>query len=156
MATGGVLGNGVKVAYSAASPVSWLAIGQVLDTKIPTYVRDKVNITTHSTTNDLKRYMSGMIEVGDMELSVLQDLDETTSTDQDALWDDNQTGVPMWWRVEIPTTRARDKFVAFEFQGNVASFEPSTPIEDKQTLRVVIRFDGTTLTKYPAGTSAIS
>jgi hypothetical protein len=156
MATGGVPGNGCKVAYSVSSPVSWVTMTQVLDITLPTFVTDEIDITTHSTTNKLKKTMGGLAEVGDMTLVLLADLNETTTPAHSAMFTYNQAGTSLWWRVEIPTNRERTVFKAYEFQGNVGSYEPSAPINDRQEIQVLVRFDGDTFTQYPAGSSSIS
>ncbi len=156
MALNGVLGNGVKVAYSASSPVSWTAVGQILDQDIPGLEPDEVETTVHSTTSDLRRHIRGLIDVSELKLMLLQDLDESTSPVQDALFDYQAAGTTIWWRVEVPVNRAKTKFTAFEFQGWVKEFKPQAKIGDKQQLDVSIRFDGDSFTKYNAGNSAIS
>lgn len=160
MATDGVLGNGVKVAFSASSPVTWTSVGQVLDIEIPGLEPDEIETTVHGTSK-FKRYMPGMIDVSEMTLSLLADLDESSATEsagpaQDSLFEYNQSQTTIWWRVEVPADRTQTEFVAFEFQGWVKNWKPSVPIEDKQTLEVSVRFDGTSYVKYPAGASAIS
>ena len=147
MAQGGILGNGVRVAYSSSSPVSWQRLDQLLDISFPTFVADDIDSTVHGTSK-LKRSMPGMVEVSEMTLTLLSDLDSATTPEQDALWDLNQAGTTVWWRVEVPVERDQSKCVPFEFQGYVKSWEPATPIDDRQTLNVVIRFDGDSLVKF--------
>lgn len=155
MATGGVLGNGVKVGYSANSPVSWTSVAQVLEVDFPELTPDKVDTTVHGSSK-WKRSMAGMIEVSDMTLTLLADTDPSTTPGHDALWDYNQSQTTVWWRVEVPSNRTQSAYTAFEFQGMVAGIKLATPIDDKQTLTVVIRFDGSSLTKYDPAASAIS
>lgn len=156
MATSGVPGNGVLVAYSASSPVDYTLVPQLLDVKLPTFVTDQIDVTTHSLTNKLKRKMSGLSDVTDMELILLADLDETTTPAHAELFDLNQTGAQLWWRIEVPVQRDRTKCKAYEFQGNVGSFEPSAPINGRQEIRVMVRFDGDTFTQYPAGSYTLN
>src|SRR4051812_36620960 len=142
MAKGGVLGNGTKVAYSVASPVTWVGVAQLREVAFPTYEADKVEITTHSVVNKLKRYMAGLIEVGDPSFVVLTDLDPATSTDQAALIAANKAGTSLWWRIEVPVNRARTSFFGIEFQASVKNFSPDTPIDGVQTTRFTLTFDG--------------
>src|SRR5512140_220362 len=107
MSQGGVLGNGCKVAYSASSPVSWIGVGQIREITFPTWEADKVDITTHSVTNKLKRSMAGLIEVGAPGFVCLSDLDPATDTAQAALQAANATGSSLWWRFEVPVNRTR-------------------------------------------------
>jgi hypothetical protein len=142
MAQGGILGNGCKVAYSAASPITWIEVDQVVDITFPTYVADDVNIDTHSTTNKFHRKMAGMITVGDPSFTVLSDMDPSTSVDQAQLRAWNRAGTSVWFRIEVPVNRAKTSFFGIEFQASVKSVEPATPIADKQTTKYNLAFDG--------------
>ena len=155
MATGGVLGNGCKVGFSANSPVSWTAVGQVLNVELPTLEADDVDITVHGTSR-FKRSMAGMIEVSELTLELLADTDPATSAAHHTLWVYNQSGTTIWWRVEVPTDRNQSEYTPFEFQGLVKSWQLAAPIDDRQSLTVVVKFDGTSYSKYDPGSSAIS
>lgn len=156
MAANGLLGNGVKVGYSAgSSPFTWIRIPQVLNVVIPGLEIDEVETTVHST-GGLRRHIGGLADVSEMEMELLADLDETTNATQDAMFDYQAARTTLWWRVEVPTTRAQDKFVAFEFQGFVKTWMPDPPIDDKQSLNVSVRFDGDTFLKMNAGASQIT
>ena len=157
MATGGILGNGSKVAYSATSPVTWIPVTQVLDITFPTYVADDVNIDTHSVTNNLHKVMSGMISVGAPGFTVLSDMDPITSPTQAQLRTWNRAGTSVWFRIEVPVNRAKTSFFGIEFQASVKSVEPATPIADKQTTRYNLLFDGADIyDDAAAGASEIS
>lgn len=155
MATGGVLGNGTKVAYSSTSPVSWTRVTQVLEVGFPGLEPDEVETTVHSTSK-YRRFMPGMIDVTEMTLTLEADLDEGTSPTHDALFDFNAAQTTIWWRIEVPVDREQSEFTAFEFQGWVKNFNVATPIDDKQTIEVTVRFDGDSFTKYAAGAGAIA
>lgn len=153
MAQGGVLGNGCKVAYSAASPITWVNIGQQRDITFPTFEADKVEITTHSVTNNLRRFMSGLITVGDPGFTVLSDLDPATDAAQAFLRNANKLGTQLWFRIEVPVNRARTLFWGVEFLASVKNFAPATPIDDVQTVRYELSFEGTDL-GYDAAAAA--
>lgn len=155
MAVDGLLGNGVKVAYSAASPVSWIRIPQVLNVTIPGLEFDEVETTVHST-GGLRRHIPGLGDVTEMELELLADLDETTTASFNALFNFQAARTTVWWRIEVPTTRAQTKFTAFEFQGFVKTWSVDPPIDDRQVLTVSVRFDGTSFSKLAAGASVIT
>lgn len=142
MATGGVLGNGTKIAYSAASPQVWTKVGQLREVTFPTFVADEVNIDTHSATNKLHRTMPGMIVVGAVQLVVLSDLNPSTSADQKALRDYNKDGTSLWWRIEAPVVREKNSWFGLEFKASVKSYQPQTPIADVQTTTMELLFDG--------------
>lgn len=153
MATGGILGSGVKVAYSVSSPITWIPVGNILNVDVPGLNPDEVETTIHGTAN-FKRFMRGLIDVGELMMTLLMDLNQATSTDQAALFALQAAGTTVWWRVEIPTDRTRSAYTALEFQGWVKKWIPKAPIADKQELETSVRFDGTSFTKYNSGASA--
>lgn len=154
MAQGGMIGNGVKIAYSASSPVSWTSIGQVLNVEVPQLVRDKIDRTVHSASG-YKRSLPGMIDVSDMTLEILSDLNQTTGAAIRQLLTYLKAGTTIYWRIEIPTNRAKTEYAALEFQGYVLSWQAAAPIDDKQTIATTIAFDDTEVGLYAAGASAI-
>jgi hypothetical protein len=145
MAQGGLPGNGVKVGYSTVEGGPWTEVEQIVDVVFPTWEAAKVEITTHQVGNKLRRYMPGMIEVGDPSLTVLSDFDPSTSPDQAQLIEWNQEGTSVWWRFEVPTNRAQTSFRGVEFQAGVLNFSPATPIDDRQTTQYTLSFDGETI-----------
>lgn len=156
MAQGGVLGNGSKVAFSASSPVSWTRVGQLLNFEPPTLEVDEEETTVSSTTSNYKRFMPGMIDVTPMSFTVLQDLDEVTAADQAALAGYARDLTTIWWRIEIPTNRAKTRFKAMEFQGWIKKRAPSADVPSRQETMFEIRFDGDGIAEYNAGSSQIS
>ena len=61
----------------------------------------------------------------------------------------------MTGNVEVPVDRARTEYTGFEFQGAVAGISPATPIDDRQTMEITVRFDGTGFGRGLAGASEI-
>ena len=156
MATGGILSNGVKVGYSASSPVSWISVGQILNVEIPGLEPEEVETTVHGTSN-FRRFMRGMIDVTEMTVTCLGDLDEVTSAAYDALFDYQALGTTLWWRVEVPVDRAQTEYTAFVFQGWVKNWRPVVGEPGvRQELEFSVRFDGTDFSKQLAGASAIT
>lgn len=153
MAQGGLIGNGKKVAFSLSSPISWIKIDQLLDFDFPSMTADKIE-TTVSSTGKLKRYIPGLIEVGDLSLTVLTDLDPVTSK-QSQLWDLRAAGTTVWWRIEIPEERDLSSFVGFELQGYVSDYTISAPTAERIETTITIVFDGTSITKGNPGPSVI-
>jgi len=149
MAADGVLGSGVRVGYSASSPVSWTSITQILDCDFPGIETDEVETTVHNATSPTyRRHMAGLRDVKEMVLTLLADLDPATNATHQALFTMMKAGTTVWWRIEVPVNRAKTSFMAFEFQAFVKNWMPSTPQEDRQELEVTIRFDGTDFGKY--------
>lgn len=155
MATGGVLGNGTKVGFSATSPVSWTRVGQLMDiSKFLQLVANLVDTTVHSTSN-IMTTMPGMIPAPDTELMLLADHDAATSPSHESLRAYQVAGTTIYWRFEVPVNRAQTSFRAWEFQGFVKEYSLDTKIADKQTTKVTITFAGG-YSVYPAGASAIT
>lgn len=156
MATGGIINNGTKFAYSAASPVSWTRLGQILESPELGIERDKVDTTVHGS-SIFKRSMPGMAEVMPMTLKLLSDPNQSTSAAQDAMRTYCVAGTTIYFRAEIPVDRSQSSFRAVEFQAYVRSFVLSggTP-EDRQECELTVEFDDSAWTWYNAGSSAIS
>lgn len=154
MATGGVLGNGSKVGYSAGSPVSYTRITQVLEIEIPTIVYDEIEKTVHST-GGFKSFMPGLADVTPMKITLLSDLDGATSPTHRQLRNYCIARTTVFFRVEIPVQRGQTTFLAIEFQGYVKEWMPKAPIGDKQTTEVTVRFDDTSFAVYEPGSSLL-
>jgi len=144
MALGGNIGNGTKVAYSAASPVAWSKVAQLLDvSKFLSLVANDVDTTVHSTSR-IMTSMPGMFPVPEIDLDLLADLNETTSPSQEALRNYQANGTTLYWRVEIPTDRAQTLFRGFEFQAYLKSWDLSktTQIANRQEIAAILKFAG--------------
>lgn len=153
MATGGVLGFGVKVAYSESSPVTWTQVPQLLNLGFPSFEPDEVATTVHGT-NPYKRYMRGLIDVGEMTLELEADLGSASV--HRSLRNLMLDGTTVYWRIEVPENREMTQFSAFEFRGWVKNWSLSTDMADTQKLTVTVRFDDTDFVAYAPGASQIS
>src|SRR6185503_2380033 len=153
MAQGGVLGIHTRVGFSSTlSPLSYTKINQLLNVNIPSLDPDKVDISLHGSI--WKRNMPGMLTVGDMELTIMQDLDAATSPEQDTLYSLQAAGTTVAWRVEVPNQRGTPtSWTPFLFNGWVLGIHPGTALAEAQKLIVTVTFDGTAFTK---GTAAAS
>lgn len=153
--TGGQIGNGTRVFYAEdTSPFDWQELGQLLDVTVPGLNPDEVETTVHST-QPWKRFIRGMIDVGELGLMILQDLDSATSPDQRKLFDLQAAGTTVQWRIEIPVDRdlATTDYAAIEFAGWVKKWSPKTPIAGRQELEASVRFDGDSFSLLAAGNS---
>lgn len=156
MALGGVLGNGMKVGYSLASPMSWVRIGQLMDIPdFPQLISDEVDTMVHGTSR-IKTTMPGMIEPPEVSLDMLADFDPATMPSQEVLRTLQRDGTTVYWRIEAPVNRAQTSFRSWEFSAWVKEWSPSVPIEDKQTLHCVLKFDGPSVTVNNVGASVIT
>ena len=139
MPAGGILGDGVKLAYSAASPQSWIELTQLLDLpKPPSPTPDRLENTTHGTSG-FHTFGLGLKEVPDVEAVLLFDPDVAAHMAM-ILARDNKT--EYWFRVEVPTNAAKTLFIAWEFQGKVMTADITTPIPDWQNLNLAIIYTG--------------
>jgi len=154
MSTGGVLGNYIKLAYSSSSPVSWTAIANILSIdKFFELITPDIDTTVSGVT--IRTSMPGIPEPPEVEFTLLADPDQSTSADQEFLRARLMDGVTFWLRVERPTNRTHTTFRAEEFQAYVKGFAPAAPVDDKQTVKVTLRYSGN-YAIYNAGASAIS
>lgn len=154
MAQGGVLGNFLKIAYSSSSPVSWTAITNILSIdKFFELITPDIDTTVSGVS--IRTSMPGIPEPPEVEFTLLADVDQATSPDQEFLRLRLMDGVSFWLRVERPAQRAHTTFRAEEFQCYVKGFAPAAPVDDKQTVKVTLRYSGN-YAIYNAGASAIS
>lgn len=161
MALQGVLGNGSKIGFSAASPVAWTRVGQVMNfDKVLELIANIVDTTVMGTSN-IMTGMAGMIPIPTYEFTVLADLDTATSPSHESLRQYSagsglsQAGTVLYFRSEFPVNRAQTSFRAFEFQGFVNGYALSAPIGDKQSIKFTVVFSGG-YSVYPPAASAMS
>ncbi len=154
--TGGIIGSGVRVAYSTGSPHMWNKLEQVLDVTMPKATSSKIDITTHGP-NDYKQNMPGLADLSDTVVKMLRDNDSSSSPHQNALFGLRSAKTLLWWRIEIPANpdHTVDSFEAYEYQARVGSFEPAAPIDDKQTVQCSLVFGGLTFQRYDPAPSQI-
>ena len=155
MATGGVLGNGTKVAYSLASPMAFVRIGQVMNIdEFISLVRDKVDTTVYGT-GFIRTNRPGMADPFTVKLSIMADLDPATSPAHSQMFTFQENGTVTWWRIEVPTSDAQTAFRAWEFQGYVEEVTLELPIDDNQKMSLSITYSGN-LARYNPAASAIT
>lgn len=156
MALGGYINNGVKIAYSISSPLSWLRLGQVLEAPVLGISREKVDSTVHGN-SQFMRSMPGMIEVQDFAMKLLGDLSPSTSAAHEAMRTYTLSGATIWFRIEIPVDRSQTQFRAFEFQAWVQEWMVnSSDPKSRNEIDVTVVFDSDSWTVYAPGASAIS
>ncbi len=155
MATGGVLGNGTKVGFSATSTVSYTKVAQLMDIpKFISLVANDIDTTVHSTSRVMTS-MPGMIPVPEIQLQALADLDQSTTPSHETMRGYQVNGTTVWWRVEIPVDRTQTNFRAWEFQAYIKEYTPNaTKIASAQTVNFVLKYAGS-LTVYNAGASIL-
>ncbi len=151
----GVLGNGLKVAYSAASPLTWVQVPDILMIdKFFGLVNPKIDI---SVSGDLiKRTMPGVPDAPELGFTKLADPDPSTGIAEEAIRAFQLAGTTIYWRFERPTNRARTSFRGEVFQAYVLSVEPAAPIQDKQTVKITLSYGGNYQIDGSVGASQIS
>lgn len=141
MPSGGQIGSGVQIAYATGSPQTWVEIPEIREvSSLPNRERDRVETTIHGVTSD-RTYIPGLSEVADLEFIVRANLDAGSVHATLRSYERSQT--TLWFRVEVPvdTDLATSNFVAYTFQGRVATWELQAPIDDLKTIRVVVQYE---------------
>ena len=150
MATGGVLGNGSKVGYSASSPLSYTKIGQLKDlTQFISLISGDVDTTVHSTSRVMTS-MPGMIPAPEIKFDLVANLDQASDATHEALRTYQSAGTTIYFRIEIPVDRLQANFRAWEFQAYVKEWTPEVKIAGEQLIHVTLKYGGG-LTVYNAG-----
>lgn len=142
MPANGQIGSGVEIAYATASPQTWVAIPEIREvSSLPNRERDRVETTVHGVTSE-RTYIPGLAEVADLEFIVRANLD--TGSVHTALKAYEVAQTTLWFRVEVPVdpTLSTSNFVAYTFQGRVATWELISPIDDLKTIRIVVQYEG--------------
>lgn len=157
MATGGNISNGSKIGWSTASPMSWTKLGEVLNIGEVKVTADKIDRTIHGT-SPYKREMPGMLGVAPMTITLSADANPSTSAAQAGVYSLFTNRTTVWWRVEVPTTRAQTAgtFAAYEFQGFVSDVTHTLGAPgDPQDFTFEITFDSDSFVKYAPMASAL-
>ena len=151
MAVDGVLSS-VKVGFSEAGPPTWTKVPQLTNLGFPEFSPDEVDTTVYG--SRYKRYIRGLIDVGEMTLECIADLGNTSV--HRTLRQKQLDGTTLNWRVEIAEDRAWSSWAGWEFRGWVKSWNLSTDQGDVVKLTITVRFDDTTITESAPGPSEIS
>lgn len=148
MATGGVIGNGSKLGYSAASPVTFTRVGQIMNfDKFIDLVPADVDTTVHSSSN-IMTSIAGMIAAPEFSFTCLADFDPATMPSHETLRQYQSgsgfsvAGSSLYFRVEVPVVANQGFFRAWEFQAYVKSLVITVPISGVQKLQMALKFTG--------------
>lgn len=153
---GGQIGKGIRAAYSAESPVSWVKIPAVLDATVPSFQADDIDITTHDTSGKLKKSIAGLVAVGDVTLTCLGDFKQGDVAAYSALTNANRLGTILWFRLEIPADTTLTLFKVYEYLVTVKTASDRSPIAGRQEVEFVLKFSGDDIGIYYDQSSAIS
>lgn len=138
MPSGGQIGTGVKIATATASPNVWTAVPEIFDvSQIPNRIRDRVETTIHGVTGD-RTYIPGLSEVEDLVFIVRANLD--AGSVHSVLRNHQALQTTLWWRVEVPVdpTLSTSTYIAYTFQGRIASAAVSAPKDDLKTIEFTV------------------
>jgi hypothetical protein len=151
----GVLGNGLKAAYSTSSPLSWIQIPDIMaiDTPFDLITPD---IDTSVSGVTIKTSMGGVADPPQPGFTKLSDPNPATGTAEEYLRLRQLDGVAVWFRFEVPTNRTATLFIGEIYQATVKQFMRSSPIFDKQTVKIVLRYAGNRVYDSAVGASQIS
>ena len=150
----GILSD-ARMAYATGSPHTWKKLEQLSDLEIPTLVADDIDTGVYG--QQYKRKIPGLKDVNDAVATMLRDPSSVSAPNQNSLFALNENGTQLWIRIEVHASdnASEDLWEAYEFQGRVGSFEPAAPFGDKQTLKSVFKFSGTTFVRYAPAASQI-
>lgn len=151
MPADGILGDGVKMAYSVSSPVSWTELPLLLDLpRPPAPTPDKLENTTHGSSG-FHTYGLGLKDVPDIEAVFLFNPESAAHL---AMITGRDAKTEYWFRIEVPTDTAQTTFIAWEFQGKIMNADIEAPIADFQKLNLsIIYTDGYSFYPTAAATS---
>jgi hypothetical protein len=156
MAIGGVLGNGSKVGYSATSPVTFVRVAQLRD--IPQFISlisNVVDTTVHSSSR-LMTSMPGMIPAPEIGLDLLSDINPATTASHETLRTYQESGLTIFWAIEVPSDRTQSAFRRWEFQAYVKEWTLSTKIAEPQSTKVTLVYAGGLWVPAGVGASIIT
>lgn len=154
MALGGYIGNGIRVAFSTASPLSYLKLEQVLDATPPQFTPDKVDTSRHGATR-YKSSIPGMVDIPPIAIKMLRDADPSTSPNQNAIQALQIAQTTCYLRIEIPANSAQTLFEAWEMSGRFSKFTTVAPLMGRVELDVEFMFDGVDFIPFAAAASVI-
>lgn len=151
----GVLGNGLKIAYSVSSPISWIQVPDIMVfDKMFELVSPRIDTTVSGVS--IKTTIAGIPDAPELSFTKLSDPNPSTGVAEETIRALQLAGTIVYWRWERPTNTARTLFRGEVFQGYVLSFGPSAPVTDKQTVKVVLSYSGGYVIDSTAGASLIS
>ncbi len=154
MAQGGYIGNGIRVAYSLSSPLSYQKLEQVIDATPPKLAADKIDTSRHSA-NRFKSNIPGMFDVTPVAIKMLRDADSSTSPKQNALRGLQDAQTTVYLRVEVPSNPAQTLFEAWEISGRFSDWGVDAPLMGRVELNVQFLFDGVDYTYFAPAASVI-
>lgn len=143
MATGGVLGNGVKIGFALTSPQSYVRIAQVQNVdKFFSLTKPVVDTTVHSLST-IKTAIQGLADPPQIQLTLLADNDQSSTPSHETLRLANLNNTVYWFRFEIPTNALQTIFRPIELQASVMTYDRSTlPIAGAQQTKVTLLYNG--------------
>lgn len=136
---GGVAALGATLKFGT-TPV---ALVNVHDISGPSMSVDTIDVTAHDSTNWYREFVVGFIDSGEVSFSINWDPDETTHKVA-------ASGLPYLltqrtsedFELEFQTGAAAGDTYKASFTAYVTAFEPSAPVEDKQTADITLKISG--------------
>ena len=154
MALGGYIGNGIRVGYSLASPLSYNKLEQVIDAAPPKLKADVIDTSRHSA-NRYKSNIPGMYDVSPVTIKMLRDADPSTAPKQNAIRALQDASTTIYLRVEVPSNSGQTLFEAWEISGRFSDWGISAPLMGRVELDVSFLFDGVDYIYFAPAASVI-
>lgn len=149
MPTGGQLGSGVRMAYAASSPQTWVEITQILEADPFQFERDRVDVSTHGTESE-RVYIPGLRDATDARALLLADLARATSPSHLGLKDYEGSQTIVYLRIGVPISSDLDttNYWVQEAQCRVSKWGVITPIDGRKEIEVLFQYAGGGITEY--------
>lgn len=115
-------------------PETFTALGELIDITPPAEVVDDIEASHHGSPNAGKEYIPGMIEPGEISLTIAHVPGSTADTQINT---DLRARQARNW--QITYTDKEGNVIEDVFSGYVKSNTPTTPLSDRKTSEVVIK-----------------
>ncbi|MCB1516127.1 MAG: hypothetical protein KDJ19_00715 [Hyphomicrobiaceae bacterium] len=124
-------GYGVDLLKETATPGTYASFGaEVISINPPNLSRTSIERTHALSPNNAKEYFGGMIEGGEVGLTVAY-----IPSDSDAVYAEIGAATANW-QILFDTS------IAWNFAGFVTNYAPQAPIDDRMTANVTIKITG--------------
>ena len=138
------IGYGSYFHISQDSGSTWVAIAEVFDITPPSDTVDQIDVTHMQSPNRRREFIAGLSDPG----SASFEMNFVPGSASDLkIQEIRGTGEQVQCRITFPNA------VTWEFTGQIESYEPAIPTDDKMTASVSFKVSGSTVVN-PAGVSA--
>ena len=127
------IGLGIAVAYESTTPGTFTTVGEVYDVTLNEVTTDTVDVTDHSATDRIKRYIAALSDMGEFGMTLAYDpaltVYEAVQTIQLAHAIKNWKFTPIGGTAEV-------------YPCIVTNHGRATPLDDRMTMDVTLKVAG--------------